>query len=326
MDFKMDKVGVIVPVYKVEKYIRKCVDSLLAQTYQNIEIILVDDGSPDRCPEICDEYAEKYSNVVCYHKENGGLSDARNYGVRRTDCKWIAFVDSDDYVEKTYISTLVGLQKKAGADLVITRASRENEDGSGKQKHTPFKSFAANNREALYEVYAGVKVGWSAYGKLYKREVLLEVPFPDGYFEDSACMYKIIERSSRIVIGDYEENYHYIQRDGSILCSPLNEKHMHIFDIAKEFEQFVNEKHPDMDILIPFFYRRAIVQILNLQSMPWKNYKEIFMKHRYYFRKYIFRIITDKKINTKSKVYFFILCTRPELFKLQRKLLEKSRA
>ena len=102
----MDLITIVVPVYKVEKYLKKCVDSLLCQTYKNIEIILVDDGSPDTCPQLCDEYAQKNSNVVTYHKPNGGLSDARNYGVQKASGDWIVFVDSDDYVESSYVEDL----------------------------------------------------------------------------------------------------------------------------------------------------------------------------------------------------------------------------
>ena len=94
----IDKISVIVPVYKVEQYLRKCVDSIIKQTYSNLEIILIDDGSPDNCPIICDEYAMKDNRVVVIHKKNGGLSDARNVGIAKSTGKYITFVDSDDYI------------------------------------------------------------------------------------------------------------------------------------------------------------------------------------------------------------------------------------
>ena len=96
-------VSVVVPVYNVEKYLDRCVQSLLTQTYPNYEIVLVDDGSPDNCPAMCDAYAKKYENVAVLHKKNGGISDARNYGVQRAKGDWIVFVDSDDYVAENYI-------------------------------------------------------------------------------------------------------------------------------------------------------------------------------------------------------------------------------
>lgn len=318
-------VSVIVPVYKVEKYLDKCIRSLLSQTYKNIDIILVDDGSPDNCPEICDRFADKYENITALHKTNGGLSDARNYGVQHTDRDWIVFVDSDDYVEPEYVETLVNLRNKFDAEMVVTRTVRENEDGRGKPKHNNFESYLADKTTALYQIYSGMHVGWAAYGKLLQRDVLLKFPFPDGYYEDSACMYKIINEFDKIAIGDYESNYHYIQREGSILGSNFDKRHLHIFDIAKEFESFIHEKYPDLDILIVLFYKRAVTQLLNLQKMPWETYKSIFFKYRPYFRSQLNRIIKDKRITRKNKIYFALLCGRPEVFYFQRKLLLKTR-
>ena len=319
------KISVVVPVYKVEKYLDKCVNSLLHQTYKNMDIILVDDGSPDTCPEMCDRYAAENDCVFTFHKPNGGLSDARNYGVQHTDSAWIVFVDSDDYVEPAYVETLVNLRNQFDAEMVITRTARENEDGTGKQKYAHFDSYVADKKQALYQVYDGVHVGWSAYGKLFPREVLLKHPFPLGYYEDCACMYKIINEFDRIAIGDFGSNYHYIQRDGSILLSALSEKHLHIFDIAKEFETFIREVHPDLEVLIISIYRSAVVQILNLQRMPWATYKDIFMRYRPFFRKNLKAVLQDEKTARKRKIFFLFLCGRPEVFYLQRKIIEKMR-
>lgn len=325
MDSLSPAISVIVPVYKVEPYLDRCVKSLLVQTYSNITIILVDDGSPDRCPEMCDQYALQYDNVIALHKPNGGLSDARNYGVDHTENEWIVFVDSDDYVEPEYVETLVDLRNQFQAEMVITRTVRENEDGSRRPKHQAFESYLADKKTTLYTVYSGEKVGWAAYGKLYPKAVLLKHPFPDGYYEDCACMYRIIEEFDKIVIGDFERNYHYIQRIGSILNTDLNKKHLHIFEIAEEFVSFIRECHPDMDILVVHLYRRAIAQLLNLQNMPWKTYKELFLKYRPIFRKNFKKIHHDPTVSSKLKVYYFLLCGRPEVFFLQRKILLKIR-
>lgn len=315
-------ISVIVPVYKVESYLDKCVKSLLEQTYQDIEILLIDDGSPDNCPKLCDEYAVKYDKVKCFHKENGGLSSARNYGVERANGNLIAFVDSDDYVEKTYIEDMFRLKEKFNADFVITRTSRENEDGSGKAQIADFEPFLVDKKEALFYVYSQTKVGWAAYGKLYTKEVLLKFPFPDGYFEDCACMYNIIHEYERIVIANYGNNYHYIQRNGSILNSKLNKKHMHIFEICNEFEKYINENYSDMNILKVSMYRSALVQLLNLQSMTWNTYKNLFIKYRPIFRKNIISVTFDKRITFKDKIYYWLLSSWPELFKLQYKIVK----
>ena len=113
-----DLVSVIVPVYKVEKFLRDCIDSIINQTYRNLEILLVDDGSPDNCGAICDEYARKDSRITVFHKENGGLSDARNYALDRCNGDYITFVDSDDVIRNDFIATLLGLIKESDSDVV----------------------------------------------------------------------------------------------------------------------------------------------------------------------------------------------------------------
>ena len=119
-DEQNDLVSVIVPIYKVEEYLRECVDSIINQTYKNLEIILVDDGSPDKCGEICDEYARNDSRITVYHKENGGLSDARNYGIDRCNGEYITFVDSDDVLKSNFVETLMGLIEEYDADVAVS--------------------------------------------------------------------------------------------------------------------------------------------------------------------------------------------------------------
>ena len=318
------KISVIVPVYKVEGYLEKCVNSLLGQTYRNMDIILVDDGSPDRCPEMCDRFAEAHDNVIALHKTNGGLSDARNYGVAHTESEWIVFVDSDDYVEPAYVQTLVDLRNRFDAEMVVTRAVRENEDGS-KPSLTHFEPYLGDKKLMLFRVYAGINVGWAAYGKLLPRWVLLKHPFPDGYYEDCACMYEIITEFDRIAVGDFDENYHYIQREGSILTSSLNEKHLHIFDICEQFEAFIRENYPEMDILPVLVYKRGVAQLLTLQRMPWKKYKEIFNRYKKLFRKNLGKVLREGSMSKKGKVHYFLLCTEPLLFYLSDWHLKKLR-
>ena len=112
-------ISIIVPVYKVEKYLEKCIQSILNQTYKEFELLLVDDGSPDRCPELCDFYAAQYDNVIALHKSNGGLSDARNYGLKYAKGNFITFVDSDDYISPDYLETLVALKTSYDADICV---------------------------------------------------------------------------------------------------------------------------------------------------------------------------------------------------------------
>ena len=318
----MDLITIVVPVYKVEKYLKKCVDSLLCQTYKNIEIILVDDGSPDTCPQLCDEYAQKNSNVVTYHKPNGGLSDARNYGVQKASGDWIVFVDSDDYVESSYVEDLWNLRQRFNADLAITRIVRENEDGSGKSIQGDFEAFCVDQKQAFLEVYTAKKVGWAAYGKLFQKQNLLKHPFPNGFYEDFACMYLLIEECETIAIGNFESNYHYITHTGSILKSNLDARHWRVFELCDDIKSYIDGKYPDLSLIAVNIYRACVTQMLNLQNINKSTYNEVFKRYRPLFRKYLFRVLCSKDFSFQQKYYMFIHCLTPSIYRLQKKLVD----
>ena len=212
-------VSVIVPVYKVEPYLRRCLDSVVGQTYQNLEIILVDDGSPDKCPEICDEYAAKDSRIIVIHKENGGLSDARNAGLDIAKGEYISFIDSDDWVADTYIEALWKALEFHHADLAV---------GNYVQTTQNYKlcisDFSVENCEVLTPVQA-VKKLWTpdliafvtAWGKLAKASLYQDIRFPKGLIhEDEYTTYKVLYRSSSTVFVDLPL-YCYLQRKDSII-------------------------------------------------------------------------------------------------------------
>ena len=156
-------ISVIVPIYKVEAYLRDCVDSILAQTYRNLEVILVDDGSPDNCGAICDEYAEKDSRVTVLHKVNGGLSDARNAGMAACGGEYLMFVDSDDWLAEDSVATLYELICRTGAELAIGGRERV-EDGSGAVLHSEFDGtetvHTMNRLEAMRDMLQNGCASW----------------------------------------------------------------------------------------------------------------------------------------------------------------------
>ena len=307
-------ISVIVPVYKVEKYLDKCVESLLNQDYGSYEIILVDDGSPDNCPKLCDDYDRKHTVIRSLHKTNGGLGDARNFGVQNSYGKYIAFVDSDDYVEPSYLSNMWKLISEFDADLCITRIKRENPD----EKKHPLDSgdkCCISGGEAIFEVYKHEELGWSACGKLFRKDLVLENPFPKGYYEDSAVMYKILDACKLVAIGNYLYNYHYINHEGSILQSRLSQKHYRIFDICDEFEGFIKTNYPQYYSVTVIFKRAAITQMLNCQRMGWQDYKKIVYKYRKQFRNNWIRIMLNKRISTTNKMYLTLYCTFPIVVK-----------
>lgn len=214
---------VIVPVYNVEKYIHRCVDSILAQTYKNLQIILVDDGSPDNCGAICDEYTKKDSRVMAVHQENGGASSARNNGLLFAKGEYVTFVDSDDWIETQMYERLMGLIQKHDLDMV--RCSALETDGDAYHKELlPNKNLTniliqGNSIFYLYFSEFLCKVVWNA---VYHKEIVKNIFFPEGYqFEDNYVSGRYLYRSKRMMITsdilyNYWVNPHGISRSQKI--------------------------------------------------------------------------------------------------------------
>lgn len=172
-------ISVIVPIYKVEKYLRRCVDSILNQSYTDFELLLIDDGSPDSCPQICDEYARRDDRVRVFHKPNGGLSDARNYGVERMKGDYVSFIDSDDYVGPDYLKILMELIGEYQVPVAAVAHLCVFDDGT---------SFAASQdtryvipNDGIMKAMAQGQIIFSAWGKLMRRDLFAQARFPVGY-------------------------------------------------------------------------------------------------------------------------------------------------
>lgn len=218
---KDPKISVIVPVYKVEKYLERCVDSIINQTYKNLEIILIDDGSPDLCPVICDKYAEKDSRIIVIHKENGGLSDARNAGINVSCGEYIVFIDSDDFVKEKYIEKLYEAIQKDDSDLSMCGFTLVDEEGkiiSTNLNNSPLVDGTMTGREVL-EKYYGFN-GWQyvvSWNKLYKREIFNKIRFPYGKTHEDEFVFHNIMFDCKKVSVICDKLLNYVQRDFSIM-------------------------------------------------------------------------------------------------------------
>ena len=182
-----------------------------------------------------------------------------------------------------------------------------------------------SKEKAIFAIYSGGgRFGWTACGKLYKRELLLKYPFPVGFYEDAAIMYKLLNECNVCAIGgDNKINYHYVTREGSILKRGLEQKHFHIFDICEEFSRFISCYYPDMSVLPILFYRRAVTQLLNLQRMDNTTYEKIFLRYIKVFRMNLLKVLMNKHISVKSKYYMIWLCTTPFMYKMQYFIMQK---
>ena len=211
-----DLISIIIPVYKVEKYLEKCIESVLKQTYTNLQVILVYDGSPDNCGKICDEYAKKDSRIEVIHKVNGGLSDARNVGIAKAKGKYIGFVDSDDYIKEDMYEILINLIKEYDADVSICNLYDVIE---GKEyirnKENGIKEY--NRIDILKEVLLDKNIQSYAWNKLYKKELFNEIKYPIGKkYEDIGTTFYIFEKCNKVVVTS-EPEYYYLKRADSLV-------------------------------------------------------------------------------------------------------------
>lgn len=210
----MPEISVIVPVYRVEPYLRRCVDSILSQTFTDFELILVDDGSPDNCGTICDEYALKDSRVLVIHKQNGGLSDARNAGIDIAQGNYLTFVDSDDWVHPHYLELLIQAIQNSGAAVSVCgfqKVDTHSQDSSRRPNTVPTP--AVMGAEDFF-----LQHQWDfnyAWGKLYRQEYFAEVRYPVGKnFEDTFTTYKILFAGRRVAFIDHSLYYYFYNPEG----------------------------------------------------------------------------------------------------------------
>lgn len=236
-------ISVIVPVYKVEPYLDRCVQSIVDQTYTNLEIILVDDGSPDNCPAMCDAWAAKDSRIRVIHKANGGLSDARNAGMAIAKGEYIGFVDSDDWISEDYIDYLYRAVVERNADISACDIRIVYEMSSA--EHSAFNCERYTAEQALDTLTRGETFRAVAWNKLYRRDLLEGERFPVGrYHEDEFFTYRILAKAERLSYVDCGL-YFYFQRQGSIMNS-VSLKHLDTLDAYLERIAFWETHYPGL--------------------------------------------------------------------------------
>ena len=313
----MDKVSIVVPVYNVEDCLSYCVDSLRQQTYKNIEIILVDDGSTDSSGEICDQYAREDDRIKVLHIENGGLSNARNTGVKESSTDWIVFIDSDDYYDHRAIEYLVELRDKYRVDLVATPVievrNYENSDflGDLREKY----SGKLDCRTALEQMFYGNYVGTHSGGKLYKKEILLRFPYPNGMlYEDLALAYEHIASCENIAVSALNL-YKYYRRPGSIVNSKYSDR---LLDFYKAMEwnrsyierDYPNDKEMRRALNVRYVFNGLHIVHAMLSSDMYAEVNKIRKEYIQYFKD----VILNSNVTRKNKVKYLMLLVSPKLY------------
>lgn len=236
-------ISVIVPVYNVEKYLNRCVDSLINQTYKNLEIILVDDGSTDSSPRICDDYKKKYEAVKVIHKKNGGLSSARNTGIKQASGDYIGFVDSDDWVaEDTYEYLLKILLQTNSEAAQIDYAMVHGINEPVKSVGEKIECYEDKAILEHYMISTTITGSYSVCRCLFLHSVLNEIVFREGKLnEDIDFKYKALSNCKRFVVSN-QKKYFYFQSTGSITTDGLKQRDFDLYDAADELNKLTSKE------------------------------------------------------------------------------------
>ena len=240
-------ISIIVPVYNVEKYLKKCIQSIINQTYKNLEIILVDDGSSDNSGKICDEFAQKDNRIKVIHKTNSGLSDARNAGLDVMSGEWVSFVDSDDFVSPYYIENLLNLSLKTNSDISITSFKyvfENNEDGISAKIDENDSVLTHEKDEFLSQIFYSKLYDIGATRKLFKKELFNGLRFPKGEIsEDLAIIPYVFKNANKVVFCDKKDYFYLLRSDSISRTNVFSQKNLFMFKALSDLKSnFINDK------------------------------------------------------------------------------------
>lgn len=278
------KLSLIIPVYGTEKYLPKCLDSVIAAIDDRMEVIVINDGSPDNSEDIILKYQKKYPDIITYYKkENGGLSDVKNYGLARCKGEYVIFLDSDDFIEKEMYREMIKKAEEKDADIVICDVVMDYEDGS----NSSLVPCVNNNREDLLYGVLDTWVMPASWNKLVKRELYFGLDFPKGLNNEDVCVTPILLAKAKHIEIINKPYYHYLQRQGSIQNSSFSEKRFVILDTVKlavDRLETVNANKQQMVKNTLFLH-----QVLSMAMYPIREVKE-FKERERLLRKYMERV------------------------------------
>ena len=305
-------ISVIVPVYNVEQYLPKCVDSILAQTYQNLEIILVEDGTKDRSGEICDAYAEKDPRIKVIHKENGGLSSARNAGMDVARGEYFGFVDSDDWIEPETYESLMELARKYDADLVC--GGRYDVDAATGERTIglcPQKEECISSMEMLGRVFIWDNCDSAAWDKLYRRHLFDGIRYPLGMVsEDIAIFYKLMEKVNRVALCN-KPLYNYFHRENSITTAKLSEKTFHYPNHTEVIYPYICRHHSEIKWQARYLRVRGIAHAMMSIDLAgreaWQQYADYYARMKKEMQSHVGFLLTSPYHGKKERLVHLLL-------------------
>lgn len=311
-------ISIIIPVYKVEKYLEKCIESVLNQTYKKLQIILVDDGSPDNCGDICDRYAKMDERIEVIHKENGGLSDARNAGLKVVRGEYIGFIDSDDYVSKEMFENMYNTLISNNADVSICNFYTVIDDKNIiKNEDNGIEIY--NKLEILKEVLLDKKIQSYAWNKLYKKELFKDIEYPVGKkYEDIGTTFYILEKCNKVAASGRPE-YYYLTRGDSIVNNNTESTVIDYIKLISDRYDYIDQKYEELRKYNVYYITKTLLtaftdafylkdnseDFLNVLNNFFDKVKEIFKNNEA-------DVIT--LFNEEQKMQLYVLLNNKELF------------
>ena len=270
----MDKISVVVPVYNVKKYLKKSFESIVKQKYENLEIILVDDGATDGSGELCEELAKKDNRVKVCHKVNGGLSSARNYGLLNATGDYIIFIDSDDYIHHNMISVLYNEIKRTGADVAVSGIMNVYNTKEVPQCSDTNLVFKCDRKGFLKELLIGEKIPGSICNKLIKKEIADKLKFPVGkIYEDAFYQLDLVKEADSYVVIT-KPYYYYFHRSDSITTQKYNPRKLNMIEAYEKYIDYISKEFPSLKE--EAFFRLSYAYFVVLDSMLLvDNYKNL---------------------------------------------------
>lgn len=316
-------ISVIVPIYKVEEYLSRCVDSIINQTYKNLEIILVDDGSPDNCPIICDDYAKRDKRIKVVHKENGGLSDARNAGMKVANGEYISFIDSDDYISLDFIKALYDTIVSEDSDIVECSVVKFYEDNHFDEYNDDLKVKNYNTVDGLSALISESPFKQHVWNKMYKTQMISNIYFPIGkYNEDEFWTYQAFGHAERITKVN-KTMYYYFQRDNSIMGERYNLRRLDALEGINNRRLYININFPSLSLQAKLnLYGACMFAYQSVLKYLKGNEKKIALRRINTYRKKAnvslkdisFVEMSSRKYFYFSKISFYLCCKIRSIF------------
>ena len=315
-----EKISVIVPVYNVEQYLERCVDSIINQTYTNLEIILVNDGSTDNSGKLCDELAKKDERIRVIHKENGGLSDARNRGIDEAESDLVGFIDSDDYIDSDMYEVLLKNLNNTDADLSMC-ALYDVYNNTPEAQVTNKETWELSSEQAIKMVMEAKILSVTAVNKLYRKSLFSDLKFEVGKIaEDAFIMIKLLDKCEKIVATN-EKKYYYVHRENSITTQKFSTKFLNVIEAYEQNSNIILEKYPKLKDVAQTSMNWAYFYVLDRLLLD-DNYndKELENKLISYLKNHRKDILNDPLFTKGRKIGFITLLLNRNLY---RKLIEK---